>query len=193
MQTDHKDSSIKSAFISPGQDSLIYPFIKSRQEDPSTTTKMRVSCFLTLLSTAFVAAAPGTVPAADAESYIITGPLPYEELKAEVANLKNTDESNAARSLDKRICLGVYLCDGTNFTGECYYACYPVGKGIYPDSYWVSRITSVGPDQGGQCDFYAAGANSDPTKGRHQIFRYPGGNLASGIDNNMGCFYCNPV
>ncbi|KAK1530236.1 uncharacterized protein CCOS01_05339 [Colletotrichum costaricense] len=133
---------------------------------------MRVSSLLALVSATLVATAPSPVPE-DANSYVLAGPLPYEELKTEVAKLKS-DGSNAARSLNKRICEGVYIV------------------GIYPDSYWVSRISSVGPDNGGWCDFYQAGSGCDATKGSHQIFRYPGGNLASGIDNNMGCFYCNP-
>ncbi|OHE97246.1 hypothetical protein CORC01_07500 [Colletotrichum orchidophilum] len=151
---------------------------------------MRVSSLLALVSAALVAAAPSPIPE-DAESYVLAGPLPYEELKSEVAKLKS-DGSNAARSLNKRICEGVYMCDGQNFSGSCYYGCYPISVGIYPDSYWVSRISSVGPDSGGWCDFYQAGTGCDGTKGTHQIYRYPGGNLASGIDNNMGCFYCNP-
>ncbi|KXH34228.1 hypothetical protein CSAL01_07094 [Colletotrichum salicis] len=133
---------------------------------------MRVSSLLALVSATLVAAAPSPVPE-DANSYL------------------KSDGSNAARSLNKRICEGVYMCDGQNFSGSCYYGCYPISVGIYPDSYWVSSISSVGPDNGDWCDFYQAGSGCDATKGSHQIFRYPGGNLGSGIDNNMGCFYCN--
>ncbi|GKT59993.1 hypothetical protein ColTof4_00134 [Colletotrichum tofieldiae] len=64
---------------------------------------MRVSSFLALASAAFVAAGPGHVPE-DAESYVLAGPLPYKELKTEVAKLKSDGESNVARSLNKRIC-----------------------------------------------------------------------------------------
>ncbi|KAI8286236.1 hypothetical protein K4K60_000669 [Colletotrichum sp. SAR11_57] len=106
---------------------------------------MRASSFIALLSATFAAAAPSPAPSGDAESYVLAGPLPYEELKAEVAKLKSDSDSNVARSLNKRICEGVYIgnaCEATRFS--------------------------------------------------HQIFRNPGGNLAAGISNNMGCFYCNP-
>ncbi|KAE9579746.1 hypothetical protein CGCF415_v003515 [Colletotrichum fructicola] len=152
---------------------------------------MRASSFIALLSATFAAAAPSPAPSGDAESYVLAGPLPYEELKAEVAKLKSDSDSNVARSLNKRICEGVYMCDLDNFGGECYYGCYPISVAIYPDSYWVSRISSVGPDSGGWCDFYGGNA-CEATRFSHQIFRNPGGNLAAGISNNMGCFYCNP-
>ncbi|EQB51234.1 hypothetical protein CGLO_09234 [Colletotrichum gloeosporioides Cg-14] len=112
---------------------------------------MHASSFIALLSATFAAAAPSPAPSGDAESYVLAGPLPYEELKAEVAKLKSDSDSNVARSLNKRICEGVYMCDLDNFGGECYYGCYPISVAIYPDSYWVSRISSVGPDSGGWC------------------------------------------
>ncbi|KAF3808707.1 hypothetical protein GCG54_00010896 [Colletotrichum gloeosporioides] len=40
--------------------------------------------------------------------------------------------------------------------------------------------------------WWDSGNACEPTRFSHQIFRNPGGNLAAGISNNMGCFYCNP-
>lgn len=119
---------------------------------------MRVSIFLALISAAFAAAAPNVAPSTHAETnadaYILAGPLPYTELKAKVATLNIEDRIIASRDLEKRICEGVYMCDGASFTGSCYFGCYPINDPIFPDPYWVTRISSVGPDQGGRCTFY---------------------------------------
>lgn len=77
------------------------------------------------------------------------GPLPIEELRAAVAEMKLNE-----RDLGKRVSEGVYMCDGADFSGSCYWGSYPISVAIYPDPYWQTRIVSVGPDQGGWCQFY---------------------------------------
>ncbi|GKT44822.1 uncharacterized protein ColSpa_05003 [Colletotrichum spaethianum] len=147
---------------------------------------MRFSSLLALISAAVVAAVPSPIPE-DAKSYVLAGPLPYGELKTEVAKVKSDGEPNAARRLNKRICEGVYMCEDQDFSGDCYYGCYPLSKSIYPDSYWVSRISSVGPDNGGVCDFYK-GTTCNVLITTWQAYKYPGGNLKAAINDNMGCF-----
>ncbi|EJD54958.1 hypothetical protein AURDEDRAFT_155196 [Auricularia subglabra TFB-10046 SS5] len=139
------------------------------------------------LATALIIAVTAAAHPTNSTSYKITGPLPYAELKLAVAQLHHAE---GKRSLDKRLCEGVYLCAGRDFTGECYWACYPISTAIYPDAYWVPRIESVGPDQGGWCDFFGGSVCEE---GPSQPFEYPGGNLEPPVANAMGCFYCNPA
>lgn len=173
--------------------------------------------FLAIIATLF-AALPVTVlgaPSQDSatvravnntwdESWILAGPASYADVQSTVAGMKATGShpnsvsrrngggtEGGGGGLDKRVCEGVYLCDGADFSGSCYYGCYPISTGIKPDSYWVGRLVSAGPDQGGWCDFYG-GDDCDPGKFSHIIFGYPGGNLPDGIAHNLGCFYCNP-
>lgn len=62
-------------------------------------------------------------------------------------------KASEVSEVDKRACAacGVYLCSGKNFTGECYWGCYPARTLIEIDSYWRTHIASVGPDPGCYC------------------------------------------
>lgn len=89
---------------------------------------------------------------------------------------------------------------------------------IYPDSYWVTRLRSAGPDNyngdgGGSnyCAFYGcvifelvclilvlqltscccSGNSCDDTLYVHDVMSYPGGNLGVGVADGMGCFFCD--
>ncbi len=174
----------------------------------------RANMHFTPLSAAIITAIPAVLaaspthqgdasvhaPASDTTgdgSWILAGPASYADVQGAVAGLKaagnhpNSLVGRGADQLAKRVCEGVYLCDGAGFSGSCYYGCYPISTGIRPDPYWVSRLVSAGPDEGGWCDFYGGG-DCDPSKFVHTIFQYPGGDLPGGIADNLGCFYCNP-
>lgn len=60
-------------------------------------------------------------------TYLEIGPLPYAELTAQVEALHASEKRDAR--LSKRTTEGVYLCDGLNFSGNCYYGAYPIGQG----------------------------------------------------------------
>jgi hypothetical protein len=57
-------------------------------------------------------------------THLEIGPLPYAELKAQVEAMH---ASNKRDGLTKRTTEGVYLCDGLNFSGNCYWGAYPIG------------------------------------------------------------------
>jgi hypothetical protein len=61
-------------------------------------------------------------------THLEIGPLPYTELKAQVEAIQ---ASNKRDVLTKRTTEGVYLCDGLNFSGSCYWGAYPIGVGQY--------------------------------------------------------------
>jgi hypothetical protein len=89
-------------------------------------------------------------------------------------------------------CCGVYICDGLNFDGNCYWACYPWKDKIVPDPYFQRNAGSFGPDPGCQC--FPEGLDDsgcDNSLDGHDITKYPGGNLGICI-NNLASFHCNP-
>ncbi|KAM5349716.1 hypothetical protein ACJ41O_006221 [Fusarium nematophilum] len=91
--------------------------------------------------------------------------------------------------LEKRQCAacGVYLCAGPDFTGQCYWGCYPPRTLIEIDPYWQLRIASVGPDRGCYCTI------GTPQRSSCQGFEHPGGNVGNNnCRGNVGNFYCVP-
>ena len=80
---------------------------------------------------------------------LTVGPAPFEELKPQVELFTSNRLAlgNFSSQAQAAAC-GVYFCEDPGFTGNCYWGCYPIGVAIYPDTYWVFRITSVGPDPG---------------------------------------------
>ncbi|KAF8462155.1 hypothetical protein BDZ91DRAFT_735345 [Kalaharituber pfeilii] len=119
-----------------------------------------------------------------AEDIVVLGPASYEELQKMVAEAK----SSGKVILDKRqACgkMGVYLCEHANFAGQCYWGAYPGCTKIYPDPYWMIRISSVGPDRGVECIFWSFTHNL-------QIFTYPGKNCDSAMNDRVSYFHCHP-
>ncbi|KAK1768265.1 hypothetical protein QBC33DRAFT_536686 [Phialemonium atrogriseum] len=99
-------------------------------------------------------------------------------------------KASEVSELDRRQCAacGVYLCAGKDFTGECYWGCYPPRTLIEVDSYWRTHIASVGPDRGCYCTL------GTPELSSCQGFEYPGGNLEKNACwGNVGNFYCVPT
>lgn len=78
------------------------------------------------LVVAALAGVTAALPPITNGTYLELGPLPYDELKAQVEAMHNSDKRN---SIHKRTTEGVYLCDGLNFSGNCYYGAYPIGEG----------------------------------------------------------------
>ena len=74
-------------------------------------------------------------------------------LIAEAVQSGELVEVEKVTELDKRQCAacGVYLCAGKDFTGQCYWGCYPPRKLVEVDDYWRTHIASVGPDKGCYC------------------------------------------
>ncbi len=81
------------------------------------TTISLIAAFATI-STALPPLTHGT--------HLEIGPLPYTELKAQVEAIQ---ASNKRDVLTKRTTEGVYLCDGLDFSGSCYWGAYPIGVG----------------------------------------------------------------
>ena len=75
------------------------------------------------LIAAFAGIATALPPLTDG-THLEIGPLPYAELKAQVEAIH---ASNKRDVLTKRTTEGVYLCDGLNFSGNCYWGAYPIG------------------------------------------------------------------
>ncbi|KAI0703274.1 hypothetical protein C8Q76DRAFT_754412 [Earliella scabrosa] len=68
---------------------------------------------------------------------------------------------------------GVYICDGTDWTGKCGYAVQPLDTCIVLGSDWKKKIASFGPDQCTICHAYASNQCSF-YQGWFWIFQYPG-------------------
>lgn len=82
--------------------------------------------FTTISLVAAFAGITTALPPLTDGGYLEIGPLPYTELKAQVEAMQ---ASNKRDVLDKRTTEGVYLCDGLNFSGSCYWGAYPIGVG----------------------------------------------------------------
>ncbi|KAH8882530.1 hypothetical protein GQ53DRAFT_847516 [Thozetella sp. PMI_491] len=86
---------------------------------------------------------------------------------------------------------GVYICDCTNFDGNCYWACYPISTKIVPDDYFRSHAGSFGPDEGCSCyPQQSTGGNCDVSTDKKGIQHYPGGDPGNCI-NDLASFYYN--
>lgn len=83
--------------------------------------------FTLLTLVAGMAGLTAALPPITNSTYFEIGPLPYAELKAQVEALHASEKRSAG--LSKRTTEGVYLCDGLNFSGDCYYGSYPIGDG----------------------------------------------------------------
>lgn len=115
-------------------------------------------------------------------------------------------KASEVSELDRRQCAacGVYLCAGKDFTGECYWGCYPPRTLIEVDSYWRTHIASVGPDRGCYCTLGTPYVDQFlllvsmltlcSELSSCQGFEYPGGNLEKNACwGNVGNFYCVPT
>jgi hypothetical protein len=108
-----------------------------------------VIAFLAVVAPVLANPVANPIPTTSAAEGTQVGPLPIDELRAKVANMKVTEHD-----LGKRVSEGVHMCDAENFSGSCYWGNYPISTGIVPDPYWQVRSASVGPDNGGWCIFY---------------------------------------
>ncbi|KAM5344862.1 hypothetical protein ACJ41O_010724 [Fusarium nematophilum] len=110
--------------------------------------------------------------------------------------------------LDRRDCAGcgLYLCAGKNFSGKCYWGCYPPRKTVTIDKWWQTRIQSVGPDKGCVCTIgtpyvYPPSAGDasrvnqfNSSHSSCQAFTHPGGNVGNNACRaNVGNFFCVPT
>ncbi len=82
--------------------------------------------FTTVSLVAVFAGMTTALPPLTTGTYLEIGPLPYTELKAQVEAMQASDKRDV---LTKRTTEGVYLCDGLNFSGSCYWGAYPIGVG----------------------------------------------------------------
>ena len=89
----------------------------------------------------------------------LASPSRHREQKRDINHPQVRAEMEAARTValeklddvEKRVCCGLYICDGFDFTGNCYWACYPVAEHIELDEYFQNNIGSWGPDEGCSC------------------------------------------
>lgn len=75
---------------------------------------------------AAMASTASAFPPLTNETYLEIGPLPIAELRTQVEAMQDSEKRN---TLTKRTTEGLYLCDGQDFTGNCYYGAYPIGVG----------------------------------------------------------------
>lgn len=103
----------------PPNSQLKCPASHHRDTQPSTIPlKMRIvlQVLASLLATSVLVSA-------------IPAPAEPEKTPA-LDTTKSTDDT-----LKAQVCCGLYICDGLNFTGNCYWACYPPFVEIFPDNY----------------------------------------------------------
>jgi len=127
-----------------------HPLPPTTTHSSQTTTKMKLSFLFSILPLALQSyAADAPEPAA---AKLTLGPAPITELRPQVekfnANRELLGNFTLSAQAQAAAACGVYLCEHPNFQGQCYWGCYPLGTPIYPDTYWVFRLSSVGPDPG---------------------------------------------
>lgn len=94
--------------------------------EPSQPVQLVKMKFTIVSLVAALASITNALPPLTNGTYLEIGPLPFAELKAQVEAMQASEKRN---TLAKRTTLGVYLCDGKDFTGNCYWAAYPIGVG----------------------------------------------------------------
>ncbi|KAM5344088.1 hypothetical protein ACJ41O_012625 [Fusarium nematophilum] len=120
---------------------------------------------------------------------VLASPVEDAEL-AEMVKRGEIKREEDVTELERRQCAacGVYLCSGKDFSGQCYWGCYPPRETIEIDQWWQQRIASVGPDKGCFCTI------GTPKHSSCEGFESPGGNVGNNqCRGNVGNFYCIPT
>ncbi|KAJ7636798.1 hypothetical protein FB45DRAFT_449969 [Roridomyces roridus] len=90
---------------------------------------------------------------------------------------------------------GVFICQNTDWQGECGYAVQPLNECIVLVAPWLETVSSFGPDNGATCFAFSSG-NCDSNEAQWS-FTFPGDNTGGEATSNpwndkITNFACTP-
>ncbi|TDZ48341.1 hypothetical protein CTRI78_v008267 [Colletotrichum trifolii] len=151
---------------------------------------------ITTLSISFSTSTPMVSSNSNDTAAVFTlGPLPADELDAQVAALEA--DGTLARltrrgNPDNKDCHSVTLYDKPDFRGMAFYGCYAADEWHLLDSHWNKAMKSVRMRQTASCWWFGVlGSCKTPMNMKpRQYFTWPGSDVHPMIAGSSGCFFC---